>query len=248
MQARKVAREAQAAARRRLRRMGEAGRAAAGGRYDDGPAQPPNGRRGFRIVKAVQSSAPAEDARSMPAFRSRRQTAPTSFNTQLRTATQRATAPRTAPSRAGSGARPRSGRARGGPDLRRRRRGCRAVRRPDQRRGREVRRRPDAGRGGHPRRVELQPEGRLGGRRQGADAADGRHGQDARRQGLLRPGPERRGRDPLPRRDAQEVQEARAGPGRLQRRARQRGQVRRRATVQGDADLRQARARPAAPR
>jgi soluble lytic murein transglycosylase-like protein len=45
-------------------------------------------------VKPVSSAIPADDARSMPAFRSRRQTSPTSFNTHLRTASQRTSPPR----------------------------------------------------------------------------------------------------------------------------------------------------------
>jgi soluble lytic murein transglycosylase-like protein len=49
-------------------------------------------------VTVVNSSAPADDPRGLPSFRTRRQASPTAFSTQLRsaTATQSAPAPRTA--------------------------------------------------------------------------------------------------------------------------------------------------------
>jgi soluble lytic murein transglycosylase-like protein len=58
-------------------------------------------------VRTVNSAAQAEDARAMPAFRSRRQTSPTAFTSQLRTASQRLPAqrPATGPS-TGSARRP----------------------------------------------------------------------------------------------------------------------------------------------
>jgi soluble lytic murein transglycosylase-like protein len=51
-------------------------------------------------VKPASSAAQTDDARSLPAFRSRRQTSPTSFKAQLRTATQRTDPRRAAPSAA----------------------------------------------------------------------------------------------------------------------------------------------------